>query len=58
MRLLLVSLLRHCASLTFAKITGDVRITDTNHTSTMALLQLLMVQRDRDSIGNTITVNL
>jgi hypothetical protein len=40
------------------KITGDVRITDTNHTNTMALLQLLMVQRDRDFIGNTITMNL
>jgi hypothetical protein len=53
-----VSLHRHCAALTFVKITGDVRITDTNHTNTMALLQLLMVQRDRDFIGNTITMNL
>jgi hypothetical protein len=39
-------------------MTGDVRATDTNHTSTMALLQLLMVQRDLDCIGNTITMNL
>jgi hypothetical protein len=58
MRLLLVSLHRHCAALTFVKITGDDRSTDTNHTSTMALLQLLMVQRDRDFIGNTMTMNL
>jgi hypothetical protein len=49
---------RHCAALTFVKITGNVRITDTSHTSSMALLQLLMVQRDRDFIGNTITMNL
>jgi hypothetical protein len=58
MRLLLVSLYRNCAALTFVKITGDVRITDTNHTSATALLQLLMVQRDLDFIGNTITINL
>jgi hypothetical protein len=31
---------------------------DTNHTSTMALLQLLMVHSDRDLIGNTMTMNL
>lgn len=58
MRLLLLSLHRQCAALTFVKITGDVRIRDTNQTSTMALLQLLMVQRDRDFMGNTITINL
>jgi hypothetical protein len=58
MRLLLVSLHRNCTALTFVKITGDVRITDNNHTSTMALLQLLMVQTDLDFIGNTITMNL
>jgi hypothetical protein len=58
MRLLLVPLHRNCATLTFVMITGNVRITDTNHTSAMALLQLLMVQRDLDFIGNTITINL
>jgi hypothetical protein len=39
-------------------MTGDVRATDTNHTSTIALLQLVMVQTDLDLIGNTITMNL
>jgi hypothetical protein len=49
---------RHRVGLTFVRMVGVVRSTDNSQTSRIALLQLLIVHRDRDFIGNTITMNL
>ena len=44
--------------LTVAGITGIDNKRETNHTTNMAFRQLLIVQRERLLMGNTITMNL